>query len=84
MKTLTTLLGPGALCPLAPLVMALLTLDKCTAVKFEEPRMSNHFSELRERNYVSSAMCPECPTKEWRGKSCWLNPRKATQRSSKV
>jgi len=18
-------------------------------------------------------MCPECPTKNWRGKSCWLN-----------
>jgi len=25
-------------------------------------------SQLR----YSSAMCPECPTKDWRGKSCWL------------
>jgi len=36
---------------------------KCAAVKFAKPWMSNHFSELRDRRYVGSAMCPECPTK---------------------
>ena len=47
----------------------------CAAVKFVEPWVSNHFSELREHNYVSSATYPECSTKDWWGKSCWLNPR---------
>jgi len=39
--------------------------------------MSKHFSELSEHNHVSSAMYPECPAKDWRGKSCWLNPRES-------
>jgi len=34
-------------------------------VKFAEPWMSNHFSELRYYNYVGgSAICSECPTKK--------------------
>ena len=38
--------------------------------------MSNHFSsESRDPSYISSAMCPECSKKDWRGKSCWLNPQ---------
>ena len=49
----------------------------CAAVKFAEPWMSKHFSELREHNYVSSAMYPECSTKDWWGKSCLLNPRES-------
>ena len=53
-----------------PLVWHFVT--KCTALKFAEPWMSNHFSELRDHNYVSPAMYPECSTKDW---SCWLNPR---------
>jgi len=54
----------------APLVWHFAT--KCAAVEFVEPWISNHFSELKDHSYVASAMCPECPTKDWRGKSCWL------------
>jgi len=50
---------------------------KCAAVKFAEPRMSNHFSESRDPTCIGSAMCPECPTKKRRGKSCWLIPRES-------
>jgi len=46
--------------------------------------MSNHFSESRDDNYVSSAMYPEYPTKDWLGKSCWLIHGKTAQRSSKA
>ena len=46
----------------------------CAAVKFAEPWRSKHFFELREHNHVSSAKFPECPTKDWWGNSCWLNP----------
>ena len=49
----------------------------CAVVKFAEHRMSKHFSELREHNHVSSAMYPQCPTKDWWGKCCWLNPRES-------
>jgi len=28
-------------------------------------------SELREHRYIGSALCPLCPTKDWRGKSSW-------------
>jgi len=38
--------------------------------------MSNHLSQLRDHSHIGSAMCPEYHTKDWRGKSCWLNPRK--------
>ena len=47
---------------------------KHAAVKFAEPWMSNHFSELRDHSYVASAMRPEYPMKAWRGKSFWPNP----------
>ena len=55
----------------------------CAAVKFAKPWISSHFFETRDPSYVGSAMCPECPTKDWQGKSCWLHPGKAAQRSSK-
>ena len=48
----------------------------CAAVKFAEPWMLNHFSESRDHSYTGSAMCPECPSKHWWGKSCRLHPRK--------
>jgi len=67
--------APGIVPPSSrPLVWHFAT--KCAALKFAEPWMSNHFSELRNHNYVSSAMYPEYPRKDWWGKSCWLNPRK--------
>ena len=50
---------------------------KCTPVKFPEPWMLNHLSQMRDHSYVSSAMYQECPSKDWRGKSCWLNPKKS-------
>ena len=51
---------------------------KCADVKFAEPWMWKHFPfVLREHRYVGSAMCPECPTKIWRGKVNCLNPRKS-------
>ena len=50
---------------------------ECAAVKFAEPWMWNHFSSrLRKHRYIGSAMCPECSTKDWPGKSSWLNQRK--------
>ena len=51
-------------------------VTKCVAVKFAEPWMSNHFSESRDHSYVVSATCPECATKNWRGKR-WLNLRES-------
>jgi len=60
-------------------------VKKRTSLKSVKPRMSSHFSESRDPSYVSSAMCPECPRKEWRTKS--FKPqsthRKAAQSSSK-
>jgi len=80
-KTLATLLGlsehssdtgPGGLCPPCPLITRLVwhLETKCAAVKFAEPWMSKHFSELREHNYTSWSMYLECHTKLWWGKSC--------------
>jgi len=64
---------PGHCVPLAmPLVWHFAT--KCAAVKFAVRWMLNHFSSLREYNYISSARYPECPTEDWWGKPCWLNP----------
>jgi len=60
---------------LTPLVWHFAT--KCAAVKFAEPRMSSDFSEMRDHSYVGWVMCPECPTKDWRGMSCWLHPRES-------
>ena len=48
---------------------------KCAAVKFIKPWISRHFFESRDHSYVGSAICPECPRINWRGKSCWLHPR---------
>jgi len=61
----------------APLVTPMVWhfATNCAAVKFAEPRMLNHLSKLRDHSYVSSAICTECPTKDRRGKSYWLNPR---------
>ena len=56
---------------------------KCAALKFAEPWMWNHFSfESRDRSYVASAMCPECPTTDWRGPAGYTHG-KVAQRSSK-
>ena len=32
---------------------------------------------MTDHSYVDSVMCPECPTKDWRGKFCWLSPRES-------
>jgi len=79
-KKLATLLGLlGAPQWFAALVTPLVWRfeTNCAAAKFTESWMSKHFSELRERNHVSSARYPECPTEDWWGKSCWLNPRES-------
>ena len=50
--------------------------DKSTGLKFVKPRMSSHFSfsKSRDPSYVSSAMYPKCPRKEWQIKSFRLQP----------
>ena len=30
-----------------------------------------------ERPQLGSAMCPECPRKDWKGMACWLHPRES-------
>jgi len=48
---------------------------KWAAVKFVKPWMSSHVStDPRDPSYFGSAMCSKCPSKDWRGKSCWLTP----------
>ena len=42
---------------------------RSTGLKSVKPGMSRYFSESRDSRYVSSAMCPICPRKEWRTKS---------------
>jgi len=64
--------------PVTPLVWHFAT--KCAAVKLAEPWMLKHFSELRDHNYVSSVMYPECPTKDWWGKPCWSTRKRARRR----
>jgi len=52
---------------------------KCAAVKVAEPWMWNHISsELREHRYqyICFGHVSRIPTKDWRGKSSWLNQRK--------
>jgi len=50
-------------------------VTKSTGLKSVKPSMStSHFSESRDPNYVSSAMCPECSRKEWWNKSFGLQP----------
>ena len=37
--------------------------------------LSSHLpSKSKDPSQVGSAMCFECPRKDWRGKSCWLHP----------
>ena len=48
---------------------------KCAAVDILKPCMSSHFSEQIDSSYVGSATWPECPVKDWRGKSGWLHSR---------
>ena len=44
--------------------------------------MSSHFvSETRDASYVGTAMCPECPSVDWRGMSRW---RRSRDRSPEV
>jgi len=45
----------------------------CADVTFVYPWKCIHFSESRNNNYVGSATCPECLTKDWRCPSCWLH-----------
>ena len=49
-------------------------VTKSTGLKSVKPGMSSHVSESRDPSYVSSAMYPECPRKEWRTKSFRLQP----------
>jgi len=51
---------------------------KCTVVKFIKPGMWSHFSESRDPSYFGSAMCPECPRKDWQGKSYWLHKQESS------
>ena len=43
-------------------------VTKSTGLKSVKSGMSRHFSESRDSSYVSPAMCPECPGKDWRSK----------------
>ena len=43
-------------------------VTKSTGLNSVKPGMSRHFSESRDPSYVSPAMCPECPRKDWRSK----------------
>ena len=56
-------------------------VTKSTGLKSANPRMSTHFSESRDPSCVSSAMCPECPRKEWRTKSFKLQSTPTGKRS---
>ena len=47
-------------------------VTKSTDVKSVKPGMSSHFSELRDPSYVSLAMWPKFPRKDWRTKSFGL------------
>ena len=58
-----------------PLVQVVTLRDQVRSCKIIcKTWMSSHISESRDSSYVGSAMCPECPRKDWRGKSCWLLP----------
>ena len=48
-------------------------VTKSTGLKSVKPGTSSHFFESRDSSYVSSAMHPECPGKEWRTKSFKLS-----------
>ena len=49
---------------------------KCE-IEFTKPWMLSHFSESRDHSYVGTTMLPQCPTQDWRDKSCWLHPRES-------
>jgi len=38
--------------------------------------MQSHLS-ARDPSYAGSTMCPHCPMKDWRGKSCRLHPEQS-------
>ena len=38
---------------------------KCAAMKFTKPWISSHFTQSKDPSYVGSAMCPECPGKDF-------------------
>ena len=56
-------------------------VTRSAGLKSVKPGMSNHFSESRDPSYVSSAMCPECPGKDWRSKSFRLQSTPTGKRS---
>ena len=64
-------------CAPAPVITVRHFTITCAAVKFSEPWMLNHFSELTDHSYVASVMRPECPAKDWRCEFCWLNTRES-------
>jgi len=47
---------------------------KYAAVIIADTWMLNYFSEVRDHSCVSSAEYLQLPTKDWRGKFCWLKP----------
>jgi len=47
-------------------------MTKITGLKSVKPRMSSHLSESGDPSYISSAMCPEYPRKEYQIKSIRL------------
>jgi len=59
-------------------------VTKTTGLKYLRPRMSSHISESRYPSYVSSAMCPDCPRKEWRTKSSFKLQSTPTGKRLKV
>jgi len=56
-------------------------VKKSTGLKSVKPRMSSYFSESRDPTYISSAMCPTCPSKEWRTMSFRLQSTPTGKRS---
>jgi len=58
--------------------MACRFATNCAAVKFVKAPMSSCTSYvLRDLSYVDSAICSECPRKDWRGKSFWIHPQES-------
>jgi len=56
-------------------------VTKSTDLKSVKPGTSSHFSESGDPSYVNSAMCPECPMKDWRTKSFGLQSTPAGKRT---
>jgi len=55
-------------------------VTKSTGLKYVKPGMSSYFSVSRDPSYVSSAMYPECPKKEWRTKPFGLQSTPSVKR----